>query len=140
LNKLFIIGNLTRDPELRTTSSGIPVCTFTVAVNRRRSSSAEAGQPDADFFRVTTWRQLAENCNRYLAKGRKVGVVGTLTLQSFVGNDGQTRYSLEVQADEVEFLSPRGEGGERTPQSAPPFAAPSQDNGFVQVDEDELPF
>ncbi len=140
MNKLFIIGNLTRDPELRTTASGIPVCTFTVAVNRRRSSSAEAGQPDADFFRVTTWRQLAENCNRYLAKGRKVGVVGTLTLQSFVGNDGQTRYSLEVQADEVEFLTPRGEGGERMPQSAPSFSTPSQDNGFVQVDEDELPF
>ncbi len=136
MNKLFIIGNLTRDPELRSTSSGIPVCSFSVAVNRRRSSAAEAGQPEADFFRVTTWRQLAENCSRYLSKGRKVAVVGTLTLQTYTGNDGQTRSSLEVQADEVEFLTPRGEGAE-VPVQAPP--AP-QNNGFVQVDDDELPF
>jgi len=107
MNRIFLIGNLTRDPELRSTQSGIPVCTFTVAVNRRKG--AEAGQPDADFFRVTTWRQLAENCNRYLAKGRKAGVTGTLTLQSYVGNDGQQRFNMEVQADEVEFLSPRSD-------------------------------
>lgn len=139
MNKIFLIGNLTRDPELRTTQSGIPVGTFTVAVNRRRQS-AEAGQPEADFFRVTTWRQLAENCNRYLAKGRKVGVCGTLTLQSYVGNDGQQRYSLEVQADEVEFLTPRGEAGDASNRTA---AAPSPDasaSGFVRVDEDDLPF
>jgi len=106
MNRIFLIGNLTRDPELRSTQSGIPVCSFTVAVNRRRT---EDGQPDADFFRVTTWRQLAENCNRYLAKGRKAGVTGTLTLQSYVGNDGQQRFNMEVQADEVEFLSPRSD-------------------------------
>ena len=70
MNKLFIVGNLTRDPELRTTSSGISVCSFTVAVNRRRSSTA-AGQPEADFFRVSAWRALGENCQKYLAKGRK---------------------------------------------------------------------
>ena len=73
MNKLTIIGNLTRDPELRSLSSGIPVCTFTVAVNRRnRSQNAENGQPEADFFRVSAWRQLGENCARYLSKGRKV--------------------------------------------------------------------
>ncbi|NLW21155.1 MAG: single-stranded DNA-binding protein [Clostridiales bacterium] len=139
MNKIFLIGNLTRDPELRSTQSGIPVCTFTVAVNRRGRQSAEAGQPDADFFRVTTWRQQAENCNRYLAKGRKVGVTGTLTLQSYVGNDGQQRYSLEVQADEVEFLTPRGEGGERQ-TAAPQAGAPEASDGFVRVDDDDLPF
>lgn len=139
MNKIFIIGNLTRDPELRTTQNGIPVCSFTVAVNRRNRQGAEAGQPDADFFRVTTWRQLAENCNRYLAKGRKAGVVGTLTLQSYTGNDGQQRYSLEVQADEVEFLSPRGEGGE--PRTSAPQSQSNDDvGGFVRVDDDDLPF
>ena len=138
MNKIFIIGNLTRDPEMRTTQSGVSVCTFTVAVNRRRASNAEAGQTEADFFRVSAWRQLGENCNRFLAKGRKVGVVGTLTLQNYTGNDGQQRASLEVQADEVEFLTPRSEQGEARPmQSSSPM---QQSNGFVQVDEDDLPF
>lgn len=139
MNKIFLIGNLTRDPELRSTQSGVPVCTFTVAVNRRNRQGAEAGQPEADFFRVTTWRQQAENCNRFLAKGRKVGVTGNLTLQSYTGNDGVQRYSLEVSADEVEFLSPRGEGGENRPVS--PQSAPQENNsGFVRVDDDDLPF
>ncbi|MGI6691059.1 MAG: single-stranded DNA-binding protein [Christensenellales bacterium] len=140
MNKIFLIGNLTRDPELRSTQNGTPVCTFTVAVNRRKQS-AEAGQNEADFFRVTTWRQQAENCNRFLAKGRKVGVVGTLTLQNYTGNDGQQRYSLEVMADEVEFLTPRSEQG-----AAPggygqtPVQSPDAQAGFVQVEDDDLPF
>ena len=141
MNKIFLIGNLTRDPELRTTQSGIPVCSFTVAVNRRSRQGAEAGQPDADFFRITTWRQQAENCNRYLAKGRKVGVTGTLTLQSYTGNDGQQRYSLEVQADEVEFLTPRSEGPSPDNRPAGSVNEPQDsNNGFVRVDDDDLPF
>lgn len=144
MNKIFLIGNLTRDPELRSTQSGIPVCTFTVAVNRRQRG-AEAGQQEADFFRVTTWRQLAENCNRYLAKGRKVGVVGNLTLESYTGNDGMQRYSLEVMADEVEFLTPRSEQGAahgaygQTQPAIQPTQA-DQHAGFVQVENDDLPF
>jgi single-strand DNA-binding protein len=147
VNKLTIIGNLTRDPELRSTSAGIPVCSFTVAVNRRKASNAEAGQqPEADFFRVSAWRQLGELCSRYLAKGRKVCVIGSVTVNTFAGTDGTTRASLEVNADEVEFLSPRGEGNEGgnmpsastyTPSSAP---ASSQNSGFVKVDDEELPF
>ena len=133
MNKLFIIGNLVRDPEMRTTQSGVSVCTFTVAVNRRKAG-AEAGQPEADFFRVSAWRQLGENCNRFLAKGRKVGVVGTLTLQTFTGNDGQQRSSLEVQADEVEFLSPKGE------RSDPVDVAVDKKSGMVVVGQDDLPF
>ena len=105
MNKIFIIGNLVRDPELRATQSGVPVCTFTVAVNRRKQG-AEAGQPEADFFRVTAWRALGENCNRFLKKGKKAAVTGTLTMNTYTTNDGQQRASLEVQADEVEFLSP----------------------------------
>ena len=139
MNKVFIIGNLTRDPELRTTSSGVSVCSFTVAVNRRvRSQGAEASQQEADFYRVSAWRQLGENCHRYLAKGRKVAVVGNLTLQNYTGNDGQARTSLEVQADDVEFLSPRGEGDAPSSQIAAP--APAANTGFVEIDEDELPF
>ena len=111
MNKIFLIGNLTRDPELRTTQSGIPVCSFTVAVNRRSRQGAEAGQPDADFFRITTWRQQAENCNRYLAKGRKVGVTGTLTLQSYTGNDGQLRMPMpEPRTQQPQQSQPQGGG------------------------------
>lgn len=139
MNKIFIIGNLTRDPEMRSTQAGIPVCTFTVAVNRRVKQGAEAGQPEADFFRVTTWRQLAENCNRYLLKGRKVGVTGALTLQTYTGNDGQQRSSLEVTADEVEFLSPRGESANEG-KSPSPQQAQDTNSGFVRVDDDDLPF
>ena len=107
MNKLTIIGNLTRDPELRTTSTGINVCSFTVAVNRRRS--ANGNQPEADFFRVSAWRQLGENCQRYLAKGRKVAVTGPVSVSTYTGNDGTTRATLEVTADDVEFLSSRNE-------------------------------
>lgn len=150
MNKVFLIGNLTRDPELRTTQSGVSVCSFTVAVNRRRSNNAEAGQPEADFFRVTAWRQLGEICAKYLAKGRKVSVVGSVSVNTYTGNDGQTRASLEVQADDVEFLTPKSESGESGNYAAP--AAPAQPRasagygsapqggGFVQVDEEELPF
>lgn len=107
MNKLTIIGNLVRDPELRTTSQGISVCTFTVAVNRR---NARESQPEADFFRVTAWRQLGENCAKYLAKGRKVCVVGAVSVSTYTGNDGATKANLEVTAEDVEFLSPKDQG------------------------------
>ena len=109
MNKLTIIGNLTADPELRTIPSGVNVCTFTVAVNRRYSSSKEERQ--TDFFRVAAWRQLGENCARYLTKGKKVAVIGEVSARAFEGKDGSLRASLEVTADEVEFLSPREQGG-----------------------------
>ena len=147
MNKLTIIGNLTRDPELRTLSSGVTVCSFTVAVNRRRSQSAENGQPEADFFRVSAWRQLGENCAKYLSKGRKVCVIGPVSVNTYTGNDGVTRASLEVTADDVEFLTPRSEAGEPVPSqgseaasAAPRTAAPAPSAGYVRVDEEELPF
>jgi len=141
MNKVFITGNLTRDPELRSTRDGISVCSFTVAVNRRQRN-AEAGQPEADFFRVTAWRQLGENCAKYLAKGRKVAVTGAVSVSTYTGNDGNFRASLDVTADDVEFLSPRGEAGDMpaAPRAMAPAPAAPQQNGFVQVDDDELPF
>ncbi len=141
MNKVFIVGNLTRDPELRSTRDGISVCSFTVAVNRR-VRNAEAGQPEADFFRVTAWRQLGEICAKYLAKGRKVSVTGSVSASAYTAQDGTARASLEVTADDVEFLTPRGEVGD-APAPAPRMqAAPAapQSNGFEQVDDDELPF
>lgn len=89
---------------MRATQSGISVCTFSVAVNRRRT---QEGQPEADYFRVTAWRQLGENCGKYLAKGRKVCVVGPVALSVYTGNDGNQRAQMEVTAEDVEFLTPR---------------------------------
>jgi single-strand DNA-binding protein len=135
MNKWIGIGNLTRDPELRTTTNGTPVCTFTIAVNRRH---AQQNQPDADFFRITAWRGLADLCQKYLAKGRKVCVTGSVSVSTYEGKDGTTRASLEVTAEDVEFLSPRGERGDADDGG---YAAMQQaPAGFTQVDEDDLPF
>lgn len=142
MNKVFLIGNLTRDPELRTTPSGLPVCTFTIAVNRRRASNAQAGQPEADFFRVTAWRQLGENCHKWLIKGHKVNVVGAVSVSTYQTQNGQTRAQLEVTADDVEFLTPANKDPQEAtqrPQEAPQTVQP-QGGGFVQVDDEDLPF
>ena len=145
MNRLTIIGNLTRDPELRTTPSGATVCDFTVAVNRRVRRDAQSNQPDADFFRVSAWNQLAENCSRFLSKGRKVCVIGPVSVRTYQANDGSTRASLEVMATDVEFLSPRGEGDAvgGSPAVAAPAAASAvsaPNPGFTAVETDELPF
>lgn len=135
MNKVMLIGNLTRDPELRTVKDGISVCDFTLAVNRRKKIE---GQPEADFFRVTAWRGLGENCAKFLAKGRKVSVIGSVSVRTYQANDGTTRAQMEVLAEEVEFLTPKGEtqsgtGGETAK------AAETQD-GFTPVETDDLPF
>mgnify|MGYP002515908843 CR=1 FL=1 len=139
MQKLTIIGNLTGDPELRTTTTGSEVCSFTVAVNRRKTANNQT--PEADFFRVSAWRQLGENCQRYLAKGRKVAVVGSVSVSTYTGNDGTTRATLEVTADDVEFLSSRNEDAGYAPAapSQPAPAAPAM-NGFEEVDDEDLPF
>ena len=127
MNKLTIIGNLTRDPELRTTQTGLPVCSFTVAVNKR----TQKDHPEADYFRVTAWRQLGELCQKYLAKGRKVCVVGPVNVQTYQNKGGETKASLEVTAEDIEFLTPRNE------------TAPAQIDtmsGYVEVNADDLPF
>ena len=143
MNKLTIIGNLTRDPESRTTPNGNNVCTFTVAVNRRRSQNSN--QPEADFFRVSVFGVVGENCQRYLAKGRKVAVVGAVSVSTYTGNDGQTRASLDVTAQDVEFLTPKG-GDSEAQYNAAERTAIQHDSmaqtggGFVQVQDDDLPF
>ena len=144
MNKIILIGNLTRDPESRTTPSGHTVCNFDIAVNDRRGRSQQAGaqQDTAQFFRVSAWRQLGENCQRYLTKGSKVFVTGPLTARTYQANDGTTRVSLEVQADDVEFLSSRNDdqaGGYSAPAASAP-APMAQASGFTAVETDELPF
>lgn len=129
MNKLIITGNLVRDPETRQTPSGITICTFTIAVNRRGKD-----EKAVDYFRVTAWRQLAENCQRFLAKGRKVAVTGAVSLNTYTKKDGTGGASLEVNADEVEFLSPRSDADDTGLAYDPP-------SGMVVVKDDaDLPF
>jgi single-strand DNA-binding protein len=126
MNQLTIIGNLTRDPELRTTSSGISVCSFTVAVNRKKQGQ----QPEADYFSVSAWRERGENCAKFLSKGKKVCVVGPVSVRTYQTQNGETRAQMEVTADEIEFLTPRGEAQQKV----------DKQTGFQQVETDELPF
>lgn len=134
MNRLIIIGNLCRDPELRTTQGGVSVCTFSVAVNRRQRRD---GQPEADYFRVSAWRELGENCAKWLIKGRKVAVVGSVSVSTYTGQDGKNHANLEVMAQDVEFLSPAGEKPQEAPQEAPQV---DQQSGMQQVEPEELPF
>ena len=127
MNKIVIIGNLTGAPELRVTQSGVSVCEFTVAVNSRRKDDG------ATFFRVTAWRALGETCHKYLDKGRKVMVCGAVSASAYTGRDGKPRASLEVTAEDVEFLS--SASGDSQQQSAP------EANGFTPIDAgNDLPF
>lgn len=135
MNKLTIIGNLTKDPELRTTTTGVNVCTFTVAVNRRKTQGNQ--NPEADFFKVTAWRALGENCAKFTQKGKKVCVVGKVSLRTWETQDGKHGASLEVLAEEVEFLSPRVSDA---PTPAEPSAPVDSASGMAVVDTDELPF
>lgn len=126
MNKLMIIGNLCKDPESRTLPTGVNLCSFTVAVNGRK-------EEDVQYFRVTTWRQLAENCQRFLSKGKKVGVVGSVKLSTYTTKEGKQGANLEVNADEVEFLSPRSDADDS--------GLTYQHSGMTVVDTpDDLPF
>lgn len=135
MNKLFIIGNLTADPVSRTTQSGKQVCSFTIAVNRRGSQ-----QETADFFRVSAWNGLADICQRYLAKGRKAAVVGSVSVSTYTTQNGETRANLEVSAEDVEFLTPRTESQQAAPVSAPVQADKKDPASEYVVVDDDLPF
>jgi single-strand DNA-binding protein len=129
LNKVVLIGRLTRDPELRSTTSGVSCTTFTLAVDRNYTN--QQGEKEADFIPVVTWRALAENCAKYLAKGRLVAVSGRIQTRNYETDDGKRKYITEVVADQVQFLE-RARDGQTQQQS-----------GFTPVElgeDDELPF
>lgn len=151
MNKVFLIGNLTKDPEMRSTQSGVAVCNFSIAVNRR-FRNAQTGQQETDFLNVIAWRQLAELCSKYLAKGRKVAVMGSIQTRTYEAKDGSKRTAWDIVAEEVEFLTPQKQGGTQSAPGAYTTAAskdsgtayapqPHNDfGGFTQVDDEELPF
>ena len=142
MNKIFIIGNLTADPETRTTKDGTLVCSFTVAVNRKNKSA----NAEADFFRVSAWRQLGEVCKTFLTKGKKVSVVGEIHAGSYTNSKGEAVGTLEVNAQDIEFLSPKdAETQYRSEERQAIQQEPRQESmvknnaGYVVVNE-ELPF
>ena len=139
MNRVFMIGNLTKDPEVTTTSNDLVNCKFTLAVSRRY------GSKDTDFFSVICWRAMAENCGKYLRKGSKVGICGSIQNKNYETSDGQKRYSVEIVADEVQFLSTKSDDVNELPEAAAPSipgkrsSAKIADLKPVEGDED-LPF
>ena len=141
MNKVYLIGNLTRDPELTETNTGISVCRFAIAVNRNYSGSD--GERQTDFFNITVWRNNADNCGKYLKKGSKVAIVGSLQNRSYEGKDGIKRNVTDIVASEVEFLSSKNASDGQDED----YSRPHRDNQSskkpeleVMVDDDTLPF
>lgn len=134
MNKVILVGNVTKDLELKTTTNGIATCTLSIAVNRKFKNAQ--GVQEADYINIVTWRQTAELCAKYLAKGRKVGIVGSIQTRSYTAKDGGKRYVTEVVADDVEFLTPRGSAGENVQESQHTDIS----NDFTEVEDDDLPF
>ena len=149
INRVVLVGRLTKDVEVRKTTTGLSVCGFTVACDRNRSRSDENGQQTADFINCTAWRQTADFLGMYAKKGAMVGVDGRIQTRSYERNDGQRTYVTEVVADEVTFL-PSGsrnqnQGGgyqqnyqQSQPQQDNEFGVPM--DGFTEIDDDNMPF
>ena len=146
-NKVILIGNMTADPELKQTSAGTSVCSFSIAINRR-FAKADQGQQSVDFINIVTWRQQAEFVQRYFKKGNPILVCGQLQTRTWTDNQGQKRYATEVVADEVSFVAPAAQGAQ--PQTAgssytpDSYASPAFNAGganFEEIPNDEsLPF
>ena len=132
MNKCILIGNLTKDPELTTTTNGVAVCRFAIAVSRRYSNSD--GERETDFLNIVVWRSLGENCHKFLKKGSKVGVVGNIQSRSYDAADGTKRYVTEIVAEEVEFLSTRNSEEGARPAGGEEVAK------LQPIDDDGLPF
>ena len=129
MQKITLTGNVCNDPETRSTPSGVTVCSFNVAVDRRFKDAK--GNKVTDFFRVQAWRQLGEVCSKYVRKGMKVAAVGELQPRLYEAKDGTARMSLDVCADDVEFMSRAEEQ---------PKAKPADPSTFEDISSKDLPF
>lgn len=131
MNKCILSGNLSKEPEFQTTTNGVAVCKFSLAVPRQFKSSD--GERETDFLNIVTWRGLAENCNKYLKKGSKAGVCGSIQTRSYKSNDGSTKYITEIIAEEVEFYSISKQTDNTTNKK-------EEQVKFEPVDDGNLPF
>nr|DAU43412.1 MAG TPA: Single strand binding protein [Caudoviricetes sp.] len=143
MNRVFLIGNLTRDVETRTTATGKTVANFGLAVQRRRAAD---GTQSADFFNVSAWDKLGENCAKYLAKGRKVAVGGSIQIRAYDAQDGTKRTAVDIIANEIEFLpgGQHAQGADAAAAGNAPHIPETREemaaSGFAAADDDELPF
>ena len=140
MNKVILIGNLTRDPELSTTNGGVSVCRFSLAVTRRFANSE--GEREADFINIVVWRNQAENCAKFLKKGSKCAVVGRIQTSSYEKPEGAKRYTTDIVADEVEFITSgarTGDGDGMVP-SEPKRETVKQTAELEEIEDDSLPF
>jgi len=138
MNKAMIIGNLTRDPEMRTTASGISVCRFTVAVTR------PFNRDETDFISVVAWRKTAEIISKYVTKGNKIAISGYIQTGSYDDKDGNRRYTTELIAEDFEFLTPKGAGGQSDNDAPPPPKESGlfedEKSDFEPLDDEQMPF
>ena len=140
MNKILIIGNLGSDPEMRYTPNGNPVTSFSMATNRRYTTSDGESREETEWFRISAWNRTAEICNQYLQKGSKVYVEGRLSSRTYAGSDGETRVSLDVSATDVRFIDSRGSGpgqGGTSEVNSQGTAAPDEGEG---AGFDDLPW
>ncbi len=141
MNKVFLIGNLTRDPELTETPSGVAVCHFSIAVNRNYSS--QDAERQTDFFNCTAWRATAETIARYTKKGNKVAVSGSIQLRNYEDNQGVKRTAVDIIVQDIEFLTPRSANGDSFDDIAdtPRASAPKKKPTLQAMDDDsDIPF
>ncbi len=137
MNKVILIGNLTRDPELSETPNGTAVCRFTIAVNREFANAD--GTREVDFFNITVWQSRAENCGKFLKKGSKVAIVGNLQNRSYEDKDGIKRYVTDIIANQVEFLSPKN--AENDDNEEPQVVSAKRERPQLEeIPDNQLPF
>jgi single-strand DNA-binding protein len=142
LNRTVLVGRLTADPQLKYTPSGDAVANFTLAVNRPFKN--KAGENEADFINVVVWRKPAENAANFLKKGSLAGVDGRVSTRNYEGHDGKRVYVTEIQAESVQFLDPKGAGGQKQEVNNKGFTRVDEDpfagNGQIDISSDDLPF
>ncbi|MBI5972191.1 single-stranded DNA-binding protein [Staphylococcus caledonicus] len=142
LNRIVLVGRLTKDPEFRTTQNGVSVANFTLAVNRNFKN--KNGEQQADFINVVVFRQQADNVNNYLSKGNLAGVDGRIQSRSYENKEGQRVFVTEVVADSVQFLEPKNNNQQNNQPQQQRGQAPAGNNPFgnnnADIDDDDLPF
>jgi len=137
-NKVILVGNLGRDPELRYTPQGTPVCSFTLATNERRKDKTGEMQDQTTWFRVTLWGRQAETASQYLTKGRPVYIEGRLRVEDWTDRDGKARYTLEVHATDMQFIGGKGDDSP-APHRAEEQSRPASP-GAPEIEDDDIPF
>ena len=140
-NKVIIVGNLGRDPELRYTAQGTPVCTFSLATNERRKDRNGELQDHTTWFRVTLWNRQAETASQYLQKGKQVYIEGRLRVEEYIDRDGKPRHSLEVFATDMQFIGSRGDdAGMQQERAASAGASSGRVDSQPDLSDDDIPF